>query len=214
MRIPLAIAIGAITAVLLSGGGVAASAATPSDAPAADRTHAVAASGPNAEATAELAELERHAGGLSSADHTAADGIRTFDYAAAVTAGVPDEMAANYARGVTGSGGVVVNAPAGVITRTDLRAACRGQNKVWVDFATHIRINSCVTPKVVAALGVPGGLATVAGLVGGFAGAGFAGGGVAIAGAIFSYSSWSIDQCSKNGSGVELLFAGFVCWAQ
>lgn len=96
MRIPHAIAVGAITAVLLSGGGVAASAATPSDAPAADRTHAVAASGPTA----------------------------------------------------------------------------------------------------------------------GFAGAGFAGGGVAIAGAIFSYSSWSIDQCSKNGSGVELLFAGFVCWAQ
>lgn len=49
---------------------------------------------------------------------------------------------------------------------------------------------------------------------GGFAGAGLVGGGVAIAGAIFSYSAWSIDQCSRNGTGVELLLAGFVCWAQ
>jgi hypothetical protein len=32
--------------------------------------------------------------------------------------------------------------------------------------------------------------------------------------ALMQYSAWSIDACSKNGTGVELALSGFICWAQ
>lgn len=99
---------------------------------------------------------------------------------------------------------------------TITRAACRGESRVWIDiWGTHVRLNSCVTPTVVTAIQGGSNAAYIAAAIGGLSGVGaIAGGAIALAGAIGNYSAWSIDQCSRNGTGVELALAGFVCWAQ
>jgi len=93
-------------------------------------------------------------------------------------------------------------------------AACRGENKIWTDYlGGHARFSSCVTPKLVSALQAGVGATALAATIATAATLGVAAVS-AIVPALLQYSAWSIDACSKNGTGVELVFASFICWAQ
>ncbi|QIZ97975.1 hypothetical protein [Leifsonia sp. PS1209] len=163
----------------------------------------------------EYARLLSSADGLLAADRSI-DGQRTFDFALAIDAGVPNDIATSWAEGVADTGGIVVNAGPRSFPTHASRAACRGESRVWIDiWGTHVRLNSCVTPTVVTALQGGANAAYIAAAIGGLSGIGaIAGGAIALGGAIGNYSAWSIEQCSRNGTGVELALAGFVCWAQ
>jgi hypothetical protein len=143
----------------------------------------------------------------------------SFDYGAAVASGVSVETANDWAQGVAIAGGAVSNAPASLETSLPSavasRAACRGVNKLWSDaFGSHVKLDSCNTIKLVAALQSGAGATAVLAVL---AGAGFGastGALAAIVPSIIQYSAWSVDACSKNGTGVELVLGGIICWAQ
>jgi hypothetical protein len=162
----------------------------------------------------ELDRLEAHAAALEAAD-TKVSGVRTFDFGKALASGVPTDLASGWASGIASTGGRVINAGDRVF-ETATVLGCRGEWRVWIDgWGTHVRLDSCITPKVVTALQGVGNAAFIAAAIGGMSGIGaIPGGAIALAGAMLNYSAWSIDQCSKNGTGVELAYAGFVCWAQ
>jgi hypothetical protein len=142
-----------------------------------------------------------------------------FDLSAAIAAGARMEVATEWAEGVALAGGRVVNVPAGVSLATPTALpptprACRGQNKIWTDYlGGHARFSSCVVPKLIAALQAGVGATALAATIATAASMGV-GAVSAIVPAVMQYSVWSIDACSKNGTGVELAFAGFICWAQ
>jgi hypothetical protein len=156
----------------------------------------------------ELAANERL---IDSASSRAA-GILTFDLGAALASGVPMDLARDYAQGVAIGGGQVVNDGEFRLS-ISARAACKGQNKFWSDWiGYHFKLDSCITPKVVTAIAGGAGVAGLAGTLS----AAFPPVALPLAaiGAVYAYSAWSIDQCSKNGTGIEMSLAGFLCWAQ
>lgn len=163
---------------------------------------------------AELADLQAN---VASIEKSTKDGI--FDYSVAVQNGVDANVAREWAQGVYAAGGVVAGAPADLAASAkasprSTRAVCRGQNKIWTDIlGVHARLSSCVVPKVVSALQAGAGAATLAATIATAASLGV-GAVTAIVPAVMHYSAWSIDACSKNGTGVELALSGFVCWAQ
>ncbi len=160
-----------------------------------------------AEVTAEMDALRVHSTALDGATRNG-----TFYFDEAIEAGVPEDMAREWAHGYALGGGMVVGVKEPVTISA--RAACRGTNQIWADWlGAHAKFSSCVVPKVTSALqsGV-GATAFAAGIA---AAASLGVGAVtAIVPALMQYSVWSIQACAANGTGVELAFAGFVCWAQ
>lgn len=164
------------------------------------------------------ADLDRLAASAAVIEQATSDG--GFDYASAVANGAGDTIAREWAEGVILGGGNVLNAPEGTSPSTatppqvSVFAACRGQNRIWTDYlGGHARFSSCAVPKVVSALQAGVGATALAATIATAASLGVAAVS-AIVPALLQYSTWSIDACSKNGTGVELAFAGFVCWAQ
>lgn len=177
---------------------------------------------PDAESAASLpsaqqAELAALSSSSAAIEEATANG--EFDYALAVRSGADETVAREWAQGVQLAGGAVRNAPNPTsLTQMPVRiaalAACRGQNRIWTDYlGGHARFSSCVVPKAVAALQAGVGATALAATIATAASMGVAAVS-AIVPALLQYSVWSIDACSKNGTGVELAFAGFVCWAQ
>ncbi|QIZ99578.1 hypothetical protein [Leifsonia sp. PS1209] len=173
------------------------------------------------EIQAQVRQLEEFAEQIADAS-SRSGGVLVFDYARAVASGVPDGLVRDYATGVILGSGRVEAAPAdfhidarGLSSSMLERGSCRGQNSWWIDiWGNHIRMDSCITARVVIALTGGAGAAAIAAILTSLAGAVFAGGAVALGGALAGYSAWSMDQCSKNGTGIEAAMAGFVCWAQ
>lgn len=142
---------------------------------------------------------------------------RVFDYGSAKASGVSELMASNWARGVILAGGQVVGAPdlaQPTSSEPNSSGGCRGVNKMWSDWlGWHAKLNSCTTKQVIDALRVGVPATTVASLIV-TACAGPIGAVSAIMPALLTWSASSIEACSRNGTGVEVAFAGFVCWAQ
>ncbi|QIZ98982.1 hypothetical protein [Leifsonia sp. PS1209] len=161
------------------------------------------------EVQSQVDELQANRSRIDAAS-TNVHGMVTFDFAAALRSGVPNELARDYARGVAIGGGHVVNDNGEFPSQVSARATCRGQNAFWYDWiGYHFKLDSCITPKVVKAIA---GTAGVAGVLGALSAA-FPPTSLPLVavGAVAAYSAWSIDQCSKNGTGVEMSLAGFVC---
>lgn len=93
-------------------------------------------------------------------------------------------------------------------------AACRGINKMWSDWlGWHAKLDSCATKQVIDALRSGAAATTVAAIIITATG-GPVGAVAAIMPALLTWSAASIEACSRNGTGVEVAFSGFVCWAQ
>ncbi len=85
---------------------------------------------------------------------------------------------------------------------------------MWTDWlGGHAKFSSCVVPQLVSALQAGVGATALAATIAAAASLGV-GAVTAIVPALMQYSVWSIQACAANGTGVELAFAGFVCWAQ
>ncbi|MGJ4845135.1 hypothetical protein [Leifsonia sp. Le1] len=139
-----------------------------------------------------------------------------FDFAAALSAGAPLDLAREWSVGIQVIGGEILNAPPGIVepmAPTLLPRACSGQSRWWVDaWGTHVRLDSCATRTAISVLQGSSSAAALAAALGGFAP--LVGMPFGIYAGMAGYSAWSIEQCSRNGTGVELALAGFVCWAQ
>lgn len=140
----------------------------------------------------------------------------TFDYSLAITGGVPTTLATEWAQGYALGGGTITNLAAGITLPNALPdvKSCRGSNAIWTDWlGGHAKFSSCATRAYVTAL--QGGAAgtTVAAAIAA-ASTLTVGALMGIIPALMAYAAWSIDACSKNGTGIEMAFAGVVCWAQ
>ena len=146
---------------------------------------------------------------------TALDGATrngTFYFNEAIAAGVPEAMAREWAQGYALGGGIVVGVKEPV--SISARAVCRGANQIWTDWlGGHAKFSSCAVPKVTSALQAGVGATAAAAAIAAAASLGV-GAVTAIIPALMQYSVWSIQACAANGTGVELAFAGWVCWAQ
>ena len=92
-------------------------------------------------------------------------------------------------------------------------ATCRGANQIWTDYlGGHFRFSSCLVQKVIGALSVGAAAATVASIIAAYIAAPAAIS--AIIPALMGWSAASLGACAQNGTGVEGLLAGLICWAQ
>ena len=163
--------------------------------------------------SAELTALDED---LPSIQAATVGGV--FDYTRAVALGADAQVAVEWARGVVLAGGRVSGLPdsarVGLPLQPQSRAACRGANAMWSDWlGWHARLDSCNTLRVVDALRSGAGATTVASIIITAAG-GPIGAVSAIMPALLTWSAASVEACSRNGTGVEVAFAGFICWAQ
>lgn len=202
----------AVTAALIALAFPSAASAAPTSGPASVEIAAASMEQLPPDVRSQIEELEGNWSRIGAAS-TTEGGIVTFDLAGAIGNGVPRELARDFAQGVAIGGGHVVNDNGEFPSRLSARATCRGQNAFWYDWiGYHFKLDSCITPKVVNAIA---GTAGVAGVLGALSAA-FPPTSLPLVavGAVAAYSAWSIDQCSRNGTGVEMSLAGFVCWAQ
>jgi hypothetical protein len=164
---------------------------------------------------AQSAELSALDGYLPAIERASAAGV--FDYPAALALGVDEHVATEWAQGVILAGGRVTGLPDVArpsLPQQQVRAACRGANGMWSDWlGWHARLDSCNTKRVIDALRSGAGATTVASIIVTAAG-GPIGAVSAIMPALLTWSAGSIEACSRNGTGVEVAFAGFICWAQ
>lgn len=155
---------------------------------------------------------------LALVDTAVDESSKTFDYKKALAAGADAQFAAEYALGYSASGGTVLNAPAGAHAAKNLvspMAKCKGQNKIWSDWiGFHYRLDSCLVQRVIALEAEGAGAAAIAGAIGGAVSAGGTALAGAVAGALLAMGSAGLAACAVNGTGVEGVGTGVICWAQ
>ncbi|MCS4277785.1 hypothetical protein M2390_003000 [Mycetocola sp. BIGb0189] len=148
----------------------------------------------------------------------------TFDYAKALSAGVDETFAADYARGILLAGGVVhgspgVKVPTLSVSDQELRQsvrACLGRNGVENYWWGHqLRIDSCNTQLVIGLLTAGAGISALAAIITAATGAGAVAG--TVAAAVLTVGAGAVTACNMYGRGVFLnhLWTGTpFCWGQ
>ncbi|MFD6699826.1 MULTISPECIES: hypothetical protein [unclassified Microbacterium] len=175
------------------------------------------------EATPKASQADIDNGNLAGTFVTQPDGRSSFDYGAAVAAGVPADFATEFASGVVASGGEIANAPVDVSTASTAKgaemlsvASCGGRNGwglYWWGY--QVATDSCVTSVIINSIWAGAGAAALAGIISGATGIGAAAG--AAAAAVLTIGAGALGVCASFGNGIywNTLYTGTpFCWGQ